>query len=177
MIGSKSRSLMVRLVVSFLLLSVVTVGLVATIAYARAVELLVQSLFEQLGTVATFKEEELNLWVRERQQDIHAITRSPHVQRQSEILLNDQSPETEYRSAYDSLSEQLSALTIGKPDLQEIFILDTNGRIVLSTNSDHTGQLQDDAKYFIQGQSATFVQNVYPAPETGKPRMTIATPL
>ncbi|MCP4544550.1 MAG: response regulator [Chloroflexi bacterium] len=174
---SRSKSLMVRLVASFLLLSVVTVGLVAAIAYSNAIKLLEQSLFEQLGTVATFKAEELNLWVRERQQDVHAITRSPQIQRHGKILLNHQASEPEYQSAYDLLSEQLSSLAIGKPDLEEIFILDADGLVVLSTNSAHQGQLENGAKYFIQGQSATFVQNVYPAPETGKPSMTIATPL
>ncbi len=173
-----AKSLMIRLVVSFLFLSVVTVGLVATIAYFQASDSLEQSVFERLDTAVTYKEEELSLWVSERRQDVHAIARSSQIQRQTQILLNHRVYEPEYQSAYDVLSNQLNTLSIGKPDLQEIFILaDEDGKVVFSTNPDHEGEYRNAERYFAQGKSATFVQNVYPSPETSKPSMTIATPL
>ena len=173
-----AKSLMIRLVVSFLFLSVVTVGLVATIAYFQASDSLEQSVFERLDTAVTYKEEELSLWISERRQDVHAIARSSQIQRQTQTLLNHRVYEPEHQSAYDALSKQLNTLSIGKPDLQEIFILaDEDGKVVFSTNPDHEGEYRNAERYFAQGKSATFVQNVYPSPETSKPSMTIATPL
>ncbi len=173
-----AKSLMVRLVTSFLLLSWGIVSLVAGIAYLRASRALERSVFERLDVAATFKEEELNLWVNERRQDVLTISRSPHVQRWAEALLSAQVSASQRESAYMSLSEHLNTMLVGKPDLREIFIMDsTNGQVILSTDLSREGQRLYEEKYFTQGKLATFVQSVYPSPETGNPLMTVATPL
>ncbi len=174
------KSLMVRLVASFLFLSVLTVGLVVAATYYHASQLLEQSVFERLRTAATFKEDSLNLWVDERRQDVQALARSAQVQRQAKTLLKagqNTTASEDAQTAYTLLSERLKTLVLGKLDLQEIFILSDAGQIILSTHPEHEGESHATARYFVQGQGATFVQTVYPAPDTGLPLMTVATPL
>ncbi len=173
-----TNSLMGRLVTSFLLLSWLIVSLVAVVAYFRASNALERSVFERLEVAVTLKEGELNRWVNERRQDVLTIARSPEVQRQAEVLLNAHAPHALREAAYVSLVERFNTMVIGKPDLREIFIMDVaNGQIVLSTDAMQEGQDRHTQPYFVQGQWATFVQNVYPMPEDGTPSMTISTPL
>ena len=172
------KSLMARLVIYFLLLSLVTVSLVGYIAFLRAREALTQAVFDQLETATTLKEDELNRWVADQRQDVLLIAALPEVRTQAEVLLSHAESEPEYQSAYALLSDYMAAVAARKLDLQEIFILtDVGGKVILSTDKTHEGEYHTDASYFTQGRLGVFVQNVYPSPITGKPTMTIATPL
>ncbi|HXV43113.1 MAG TPA: ATP-binding protein [Anaerolineae bacterium] len=172
---------MARLIIYFLLLSTAIVGLVGYIAFIQAKEMLKESVFERLNVVVTLKEDELNRWVNDQLRDLLFIAQIPVVQSQGEMLFNHAASEAEYQAAYQNLSNYLSSVIAGKPGLQEVFILNQEGKIIVSTNETHVGQDQATEDYFIRGRALIFpasslVQNVYISAVTGKPAMTIAVP-
>jgi signal transduction histidine kinase/DNA-binding response OmpR family regulator len=182
-----TKSLMARLVSYFLFLSLLTVGVVAYVAFIRAKKTLEQSVFQRLDAVITLKEDELNRWVTNQIQDLLFISRLLEIRDQAGVLLAYKESEPEYQLVYNSLSQYLSFIVSTKPDVQEIFILsEKNGKVALSTNKDNEGGSRANDRYFIQGRLNTIVQNIYLSP-TGdktilpsasiKPLMTIATPL
>ena len=172
------KSLMARLVSYFLLLSLVTVGLVGYVAYRQATDALKLSVFDRLSAVASMKEGELNRWVADEVRDVAFIARLPQVRAQARVLMSHNPSDPAYRSAYAALAAYLSAAAASKPDFQELLILsDAGGQIVVSTDRSDEGQYRISDRYFTQGRWGTFVQNVYPSPVTFKPTMTIATPL
>jgi HAMP domain-containing protein len=170
---------MARLVSYFLLLSLLTVSLAVYLAYVRAAEDLQTSIFSRLQAVATLKEDGLNRWVDEQRRNVVFVAWLPEVQVQATALLGDESDSTSeaYQAAYATLSQYLKFVVTSTSDSQELFILNLDGWIVLSTDKSHEGQSQADAPYFGQGRSHTYVQKVYTSPLTGKPTITIATPL
>jgi len=170
------KSLMARLVGYFLLLSLVTVSLVGYIAFIRAREALKQSVFDRLHAVATLKEDELNRWIDDQRRDVVFIAWLPEVRAQAGSLLSHPESDPDYQAAYALLTEYLKFLVTSTSDSAELFILDLDGNIVLSTDEAHEGQSQAEALYFIQGRSK-LTQHVYTSPLTGKPTITIATPL
>ncbi len=172
-----NKSLMARLVGYFLLLSLLTVSLVVTMAYRQATETLKESLFNRLEAVATLKEDGLNRWVDDQRRDVVFIAWLPEVRAQAGELFIHRPADSDYQAAYTLLSEYLKFVVTSTSDSEELFILDLDGNIVLSTDKSREGRSRADALYFIQGQSSTFVQNVYPSQPTGKPTITIATPL
>jgi signal transduction histidine kinase/HAMP domain-containing protein len=172
-----NKSLMARLVSYFLLLALPTVALVGYMAYFQATDTLKQSVFERLNAVATLKEDGLNRWVEDQRRDVVFIAWLPEVRAQAGELLSHQASEPEYQAAYALLSEYLRFVVTGTSDSEELLILDLNGDIVLSTDKTHEGQSRAEELYFSQGKSSTYVQNVYPSPLTGRPTITIATPL
>ncbi len=171
------KSLMARLVGYFLLLSLPAVGLVGYMAYFQATDTLKQSVFERLNAVATLKEDGLNRWVDDQRRDVVFIAWLPEVRTQAGSLLSHEESEPEYQAAYALLSEYLKFVVTSTSDSEELFILDLNGNVVLSTDKAREGQSRADDTYFNQGKSSTYVQNVYPSRLTGKPTITIATPL
>ncbi|MBI1876816.1 MAG: HAMP domain-containing protein [Chloroflexi bacterium] len=175
------KSLMARLVSYFLLLSLATVGLVGFIAFFQAREALKASVFNRLNAVATLKEDELNRWVNDQVRDVLFIAQIPLIQARGEALFNHAETDPEYQTAYTALAQYLDSIIADKPGLQEIFILDQTGRVIVSTNKNHVGEDQSAEAYFIRGRelifpASTFVQNVYISPVTGKPAMTIVVP-
>lgn len=176
--GFWQKSLMARLVGYFLLLSLVTVGLVGYIAFLKARTALEQSVYERLNASAAFKEGELNRWVNDQEQDVVLLAQSPFILTQTQTLFQSSQSDLEFQVVRNQLLNYLYTVNNLRLDWQDISLLSIKGgKIFLSTNSSFEGQYRVRDSYFIQGQRATFVQNVYPSPLTAKPTMTIATPL
>jgi signal transduction histidine kinase/HAMP domain-containing protein len=170
------QSLMARLVGYFLLLSLVTVGLVGFIAFTQAREALKQSIFNRLEAVSTLKEDVLNRWIDDQRRDVVFIAWLPEVGVQAGILLGRPVSSPEFQSAYTILSEYLKFLVTSTSDSAELFILDLDGNIILSTDKSHEGLSQNEASYFIQGRSK-LTQSIDTSQLTGQPTITISTPL
>ncbi len=174
---------MVRLVGYFLILSLATTGIVAYVTYIQARRTLTQSVFDQLTAVAQLKERNLIRWADTQRQDTLLITRLLEEKSPVLHLLQmeaQQTPNTidAYESAHQQLIAFLQILHQDKSTFAEILILTaTGGKIIASTQPVHQGEYRVLDTYFVQGKLDTFVQKVYPSPVTGKPTLTISTPL
>jgi PAS domain S-box-containing protein len=169
-------SLIARLVGSFLLFSLVMVGLVGTVAFIRAREALKQSVFDRLQAVANLKEDELNRWTDDQRRDVVFIAWLPEVREKAGSLLGSPEAAPAYQAAYDLLTEYLKFVVTSTSDSTELLILDLNGIVALSTDKAHEGQNQVDTPYFMEGKSK-LTQTIYTSPLTHRPTVTIATPL
>lgn len=169
---------MFRLVTTFSLLSLLTVSSVGAMAFLGARGVIKRLVFDRLRVTAILKEDALNLWVDNQQAATIAIAQLQEVRTQAEILLTRPETDPAFIHAYQLLGQYLSSAQASRPDLQEVFILtDIGGKILLSTNKSREGEYRVRDKYFTEGRVKTFVQNVYPSSVTGKPTMTVSTPL
>ncbi len=172
------KSLMARLVSYFLLLSLMTVGVVSYIAFFNAREALKQAIFQQLRVAATAREDELNRWVRDQSNDIFFITQWPGVQSAAATLMQNEEDTPVYQTAYTDLLQTFRMVTIRRPDLQEILLLtDVGGKAVVATSEMYVGTYHVDYSYFIEGRFGTYVQKVEASPTTARPSMIISAPL
>ena len=176
-VGFWRKSLMARLVGYFLTLTLVTVGLVGYGVYVRVVDDLEQSVVDRLDAVASLKEEALGRWVNDQRRNVLLVAWLPGVQQQAALLLDPSWPASARQQAHDVLGPDLAAILTTMPDIQELFLLDLDGRIVLSTDPTHEGTGQGGAAYFIQGRSNTYVQAVQASPFSDRASMAVATPL
>jgi len=175
-----TKSLIVRLVTYFLLLSLMMMSLTGYIAYIQARESLTQKIFDQLNTAATLKEESLSFWMTEQRQDLIFMSSLPDVRSRVKVLLRHKGPETgkAYGSSYAALSESLATVIERNLDFYEAFILTSDeGRVIVSTHKAYEDTYRNTEPYFTRGKWGLFVQNVYASPISGKPMMTMATPL
>lgn len=174
---------MVRLVGYFLVLSLATTGFVVYTTYVQARYTLTQSVFDQLTAVARLKERNLIRWTDTQREDTLLIDQLLEERSPALHLLQleaEQIPTTSplYQSAYRELAELLHILHEDKPTFAEILILsEKGGKVIASTQPEHEGEYRVLDSYFVQGKSGTFIQKVYPSPVTGKPALTISTPL
>jgi hypothetical protein len=116
-----NKSLMARLVSYFLLLSLLTVGLVGYVAYTRATETLKQSVFDRLQAVATLKEDGLIRWVDEQRRNVVFIAWLPEVRAQAGSLLSHSESDPDYQAAYELLAEKLRFVVTSTSDSAELF--------------------------------------------------------
>ena len=171
------KSLLARLVVYFMLLSLVTVSLIVATAFLQARTALQDAAFDRLRVAATLKEDALTQWIDDQRQDLLLMAEFTAVQDQVRTLLRYPPDDPVYQAAYRGLRETLTAVNAGKAAWQEMLILSDQGQVTLSTDSTHEGETRALDRFFTQGQIRTFVQKAYLLPETFQPTITIATPL
>jgi signal transduction histidine kinase len=174
---SLEKSLTNRLaVVIFLSLLLATV-LVGAIVYYQATQSLTAAAFERLSAVASLKEDSLNRWIDQQRLNLVFIAWQPDVQRHASLLLSPAAEESDRQAARGELADYLAFVVTRVADANELFILDLDGRVMLSTLPGHEGQDHSADLFFQKGMSATYIQPVYDSPETGRPAITISTPL
>jgi signal transduction histidine kinase/CheY-like chemotaxis protein len=172
-------SLTTKIANYFLLLALITVGIVGGVAYVRAREALKQAAFDRLSVSATLKEQEIARWFEDQQRDFLQTTQMPDVQNSLNILLTS-SLVVEKQQAYQVLAQYLTRVKQIKPSLREIFILDRSNKIIFSTNKKREGdyEILANITYVEQVEiGANFAPIFYVSPVTGKPAITLAKPL
>lgn len=171
------RSLTARLICSFLLLSLLIVGLVGLIAYFQATGTLTNSVYDRLNAVATLKQNGLNNWVDDQTQNVVMIAWLPDVRSQAGTILSSPDSSPEKKQAYNGLSDFLNLVITRTSFTDEICLIDMNGTIAVSSDRTHEGQSVAMARYFLEGRSNTFVKTVDPTPSNGTPSIITVTPV
>ena len=173
-----TKSLMSRLVGYFSLLSLVTVSGVGAIAFVRARVTIQKLVFDRLEVTATLKEEALNLWIENQRHATISLAQLPEILTRARVLLTRDESTDEFVRAYALMEQYMASALAGRSELQEVFILRRiGGKIIFSTNRQREGEYRVKDKYFTEGLAKTFVQTIYLSPLTGKPTMTVSTPL
>jgi signal transduction histidine kinase/HAMP domain-containing protein/ActR/RegA family two-component response regulator len=175
--GIFGRSLMARLVGSFLVLSILMVAIVCVVTFYRAKASLESSVYARLGAVADAKTGALNSWVADQQRNLVFIGTLPQVGNEADRLLSEGSTAQQRRVARSELARQLATVVRRTTDAQEFLVLDPKGTVRVSTVPAHEGKAQGKEAYFTQGVSHTAVENPYTSSLTGKTAITVSTPL
>ena len=127
----------------------------------------------RLETVALEKEGDLNRWVDQQRDLIVFLADLPQMRRDAALLTEDGSHEARAR-----IGALLLSAIGSRSDLEELCLLSpVGGEVLVSTNENHLGGYRTSELFYTRGKMATFVQNVYMSPITGRPGVTIATPV
>jgi PAS domain S-box-containing protein len=169
---------MARLVGSFLTVSLLTVGFVAIVAFSEARRALRDAVIERLQAAAAEKENQLNRWVEQRRESLKFLASISELTKDSAIVVHHPSGSGQIGSARGHIESILESASASLGDLEELFLLSCpGGEVVASTDPRRIGDYRVNDLFYSRGQSETFIQDVYTSPITGRPALTIATPL
>ena len=170
------RSLVARLVGSFLTVSVLTVGFVAFVAFVEARRALHEAIADRLTTVAVDKEGEVVRWV-DQQRDLTVFLADLPVLRDDAMKLK-LVPSQRAIDARERIEKLLRGAIGARSDLAELSLLSSvGGEVIASTNPARLGNYRVNDLFYTRGKTETFIQNVYTSPVTGRTELTIATPI
>lgn len=171
------KSLTIKLSTVFLFTSLVTVGVVGYVAWAKTRYNLERLVFNQLNISATLKEGEIDRWFDDQRQAFLLISQSSEFKKYIKALLTYKASEPEYRSAYTALSKYLEEAVTTQPNLPEIFILTNGGKIILSNEKSREGSYENFSNFTQLDENSELVPSFYPSSVTGQPRSTLSLPL
>ena len=161
---------MVRLVGSFLVLSVLMVAAVSVLAYLRARNTLQASVYARLDAAVQQKQGAVDSWVDDQRRNVVFVGQlfgggessgDPQLKRLSQQLLSPDTTPAERRRAHDSILNVLNGVVSQTADAEEYRILDQNGVVRLSTTQCDEGKAQGKEQYFVgAGSGVTVVEPV-----------------
>ncbi len=171
------QQLTTKIASSFLLLSLLTVGVVGGVAFFSAREALETAAFNKLKVAAALKEEEITRWFEYQQRDFLLVTEFPDVKAKINKILDRDISESEYKAISEILHQYLTQINKVKPNLQEISILDRTNKIIISTNKKRRGKYEPsanvtDVEKVKRGDKFTPI--FYRAHDTGKLTVTLS---
>lgn len=180
MIKFANKSLLFKLVLSYFILSAITVVIIAVTTNRLAREGITEGIFSRLTVATNLKEYQLNYWIDTQKQDLFLISQFQDIKDQVLILNKSEKSSPEYQKAYQKLNNYLIKIQVTKPQMEQLSILSPGGFVLVSTNNNDVGKylpLGNLATYFNKSDNFYVTPNFYTSRETGKPKMTFATPI
>jgi PAS domain S-box-containing protein len=175
---SPRKSLMAKLVGSFLTVSLLTVGFVAIVAFSEARTALRNGIVERLQAAAVRRDAELNRWVERRRESIVFLSELSELRKDAAIVARSPAGSGELGAARGRIESLLGSASDSLDDLEELFLLSApGGEVIVSTDLRRIGDYRVNDLFYSRGKTATFIQNVYTSPVTGRPALTVATPV
>jgi nitrate/nitrite-specific signal transduction histidine kinase len=142
-----------RLFVAFVLMVLLPAIAVAAVSSVVGFRSGRQQVIEQLESVATIKEAELDTWASNVQTDLATVATGDSVTRHMREILSLSVDPMGYQVAYNELHQHLGQMVERSPRLDGLFLMDLERRVVLSTDPAQEGAsgAPGSLAYFRQG--------------------------
>lgn len=155
-LGSLRTRLLVAFVLLVLLPSVAISAVTAVVSFRNGL----QQVFNQLESVATLKEAEVEAFVNSLKSDLVIALSGQTTMQHVKVLLEEEPADPEdAQEAYTELRTRFQQITKPTGQFDELFIMDLQGRVVLSNDISQEGRLYGYLPYFQEGLKG---EHVYP---------------
>jgi len=161
----------------FVVLPIVSLIVAGVIVSTISVQNARRSAVERLSAIGTLKQSEINDWVASRQAEIALITKVPQIQAKLLYVLTAKSRDSLVVATEEQLQEYFSSVVAESGAFEELLLLDTSGRALLSTDPGQVGSLHNQQAYFIEGLKGPYVHPPYYSLYTAAPSMIVAQPV
>lgn len=149
-----------RLLMAFILLVLVPATLIGASSVYLGLRNGQQQVINQLQSIATLKEEQIDDWLTSLRVHLAAVIYPYQVELLVEPLVNQERTTPAYQTAESALRLQFMQLIETTGLFEEVWLLDTRGRTLLSTDSAREGQVHVTQEYFLRGLKEVYTQSM-----------------
>ncbi|MDD5701711.1 MAG: histidine kinase, partial [Dehalococcoidales bacterium] len=147
-----------RLTIASIVMVLVAVIAISSVTFVVGVREGRQRVIDQLESVVTLKQAEIRSWVNGISINLDIVT-SDYGELNDILTLTDESADAEEkRTAYDRLYSRFNWAVDSMGLFDELFLMDTSGRVVLSTSQSHVNEKHTIYDYFTEGQKGLYIQ-------------------
>ncbi len=166
-----------RLPVTFVLLVLIPALLISFSTVVFGVESGKRQVFNQLQSVATLKEAEITSWVINLQSILATAIYAHNVPQLMDPIFRDPPDSATYQESYNQLHIHCEQVVVQTDMFEEVFILDTQGRVLISTDKTREGKFQDIHSYFWKGLKEPQVQPLSSSTSQGRNAVVVTRPI
>jgi PAS domain S-box-containing protein len=168
-----------RLLLIFLLLSVIPMGIIGYIGYRNGLQTIQQDTIDHLVSMNLAEEADFNRWINSCKSQIKALAQRPLVRKFAAQLTSGDTSEAVYRRLRRKLIDDHFDATIqsGTEFIDLSLLNRSDGRVMVSTDSPSEGKYRKNDRFFIEGQHRTFVDEVSYWLTTEKVVLHVSTPI
>jgi GAF domain-containing protein/HAMP domain-containing protein len=135
-----------------------------------------RQVINQLESVVALKETEINDWIHSLQITLETLSQGRDVIENVAVFQGSLTP-SDSQKAYDWLQDRFTG-PIQQPRLfEEVFLMDIQGRAIVSTYESQEGKIHSDQPYFQKGLTRPYVQPLFYSPALGRISVVVTRPL
>jgi GAF domain-containing protein/HAMP domain-containing protein len=176
-----NRSIRSQLIAIFILLVLIPVVITSSAASLLVSESGQQQVTKHLQAVSALKEARVDAWVQDIQSNLQILVtiqgQADPVGMIEKLATGNLAPEDDIQSITQTLRERLLETMQASQNFEEIFLLDSQGKILVSTNLNQESKDKRSRDYFVNGMQAPFLSSVYRSDELGRITMVASHPL
>jgi PAS domain S-box-containing protein len=146
-----------RLLVAFVSVVLLPASIISAVSAVSALQNGQQQVIDQLESVATLKEAEIEMWLNRLKTNLPAMLSGKDAMQHANTLLQASSPAEGYQDAHDELQERFRQTMERVQLFEEVFLMDLQGRVVLSTDTVQEGKVFSKQIYFQRGLKGVYV--------------------
>ncbi len=173
----RSGTIRNRLIIAFVLLVLLPALMIGVGAGMWSLRSDRQQALDHLETVATLKEVEVNDWVDDLQIALVNVLNTEDALGDVQLLLQEEGSSDLRYQAYRRLQDRFQLLIGQGRRFDELFLMDGQGQVVLSTDAAQEGTLHRDQDYFQEGLKGVTIQPPRYSPDSGQISAVFARPV
>ncbi len=155
--GLQVGTIRTRLLIAFVTIVVLTGFVIASTSVVFSFQNGQRQVIAQLESVATLKTAQVNSWLQSLQLDLQVeLARDTGIGRIPVVL--GQPGTLTFQNAYDGLLAQFQQLLELRETFEELYLLDLNGQVVLSTDTVQVGKIYKNQPFFQEGLKQPYIQ-------------------
>jgi hypothetical protein len=169
-----------KLTLIFVLFAVLVLVVISTPAYTSGRASLEAAAVSELLSTAIEKQAALNTWIMDTQTHATSLSASPSLQERTADLLAARASgdQAKIQAANLRLVAELQIWEGKDREFLGWLLLDPDsGQVIAATDASDEGKYRDDQAYFINGKSASYVQNVYYSLGAQATMLTVSAPI
>ncbi len=168
-----------RLLLIFLLLSVIPMGTIGYIGYRNGLQTIKQDTIDQLVSMNLAEEADFNRWINSCKSHIKALAQRPLVRKFAAQLASGDTTAEVYRRLRGKIIDDHfeASIKTGAGFIDLSLLNATDGRVMVSTDPLLEGRFRENERFFIEGKHRTFVDEVSYWLTTEKVVLHVSTPI
>ena len=128
-----------KLILLFIAISIVPFSIIGYYTYTLSAESMEDHAIAHLTSVAETRADYMGAWLAEQKSAARVLAGTSAVAFNMEVMRTTHPPSKEYLQAKDAIGEVGDIVKAESGDFEEVFVLDGDGIIVLSTNGEAIG--------------------------------------
>ncbi len=163
-----------KISLSFLIAVVLLSGISGAVFYSKAKTNLEQAIFAHLETTAKSRAHHIENLLEEHKREVELIAESFQIETTLETIINNHPDSTKL---IEETKLELEELLCPETGLYEIFILNPDGKIIVSTDQSRIGSDKSTDAYFLAAKNKTYIKDAYYSQTTKRNSICISTPV
>jgi len=167
-----------KLVLIVIGLGLFMIALAGLTYYMLGKQVMEDRISDQLHSVAILKANSLDRLVNDASTELELMPDETFLEHKHENEIKEHpKDDIEGLEAHDALREQLQKTVELSENYDSFMLMDTEGKVHLSTDPLQEGKFKSDELYFINGKEKTFVQTFYYDISLQRPAIAVSTPV
>lgn len=166
-----------RLTVSFVMVALMPVLAIAAALVTFGLGTTSQQIVDRLEPVAVLKQAEIEYWANDLQIDLEIALSGQQLVPNLRALDLEPAGSEAYQTAAQNLREHLTQVLEQTQRHEELFLMNIQGQVVVSTDATQEGQTFGNQQYFREGLNGLYVQPPRYSVTTMRATLTIARPV